>query len=59
MSSDFIYAIIRTSIVLAPAYWLCLAQLCSHSIGIGSSLPADNESDEEALTGWVPEPNRH
>lgn len=59
MSPDFTYASIGTSIILAPASQVCHAQLCSHRIDIGVSLLADNEGDEDAHTGWIPELNRH
>ena len=59
MSSDSIYAIIRTPLVLAPASRLCFSLLYSPGIDINFSLLANKAGDEEADTRWVPEPNRH
>jgi hypothetical protein len=59
VSSDFTYAIIGDSVVLAPAPQICPTYQWRYIVDIGFSLLADNESDEEAPTGWVPELNRH
>ncbi len=57
MSSDFTYASIRASVVLAPASRLCPAYQFCHMADIGFSLLVDKEGNEEAHTGWVPELN--
>lgn len=59
MSFNFTYAIIWASIILAPTSGLCPTYQCGYMVDIGFSLLADNEGNEEASTGWVPEPNRH
>ena len=59
MSSDFYRTNLGGSIVLAPTPRLCPSYQCSYSVVSGFSLLADEESDEEARSGWVPESNRH
>ena len=59
MSSDFTHASNWTPYFLADATELSHTELFSHSIDIGFSLLVDNEGNEEAYTGRVPEPNRH
>ena len=59
VSSDFTYAIIRHSAVLAAASRLCPTYQFCYMVDIGFSLLVDKKGNEKAHTGWVPEFNRH